>query len=232
MLEIGSESPLNTSPITIQAHSRLLDLIFTFIHPGLPNPTISDIGTLAELFRVANQYEMTGVLDSLRLCFFITPNVVEDGDTASLIVQQPLASLAVAVSFDCEDVARIALREVLKADLNSQLGVARRFELPLTLVQRIYILRQERVNWFRDMVLEIVAQATIESPQDRTRLAVTFEWQGKTLDAIQTNPTLTTWMAQCSVALERGVMTFNYWKSMKDDWEAGIADLDTRLPDL
>jgi hypothetical protein len=104
MLEIGSSSSTNDNPVRMQADSDILGMTLIFIHPGMPNPAVKDVKTLAQLLRISKQYEMEGMLDALRLCL-LAPS--ETGE--SLIIKEPFAILALASAFEYRDIEAMAL---------------------------------------------------------------------------------------------------------------------------
>ncbi|CAG8761637.1 11007_t:CDS:1, partial [Acaulospora colombiana] len=104
-------------------------------------------------------YDMKGVRDVLKSTFLIP--TAKDGDHSSLVQREALHSFIVAVTFDCLDEARFALREVIKCDWWSELERLKAFSIPLPLLHIVMVARAERKATLRLMADEIVRMPVV-----------------------------------------------------------------------
>jgi hypothetical protein len=232
-IEAEATAGSNTA-IQVQTTSDALELLLTFIHPGVPNPIIHDLPTLTELVRIAKQYEMEFVISSLRACFLNNRPGKRSTEEQPLVKAEPLASLAVAYSFELHDVARAALRELVKQDLGAQLRAARGHDIPLSLVEVIFKLREDRVRWYRDKLLwlcDIVANQIYSSSMRQNREDF-IAWKAESLEAISAGPNLETLKARHALAIHlRLTHVTNTWSQMCS-WEIEALKMESTLPDL
>jgi BTB/POZ domain len=170
MFKAGTESAEDADPIRMQATGKELETVLKFAHPGHKNPIVNDATTLADLLRVAKQYEMEVVLDNLRE-WFVKPRYENGVSTEPIAIREPLTSFVVAASFEFENEVRFALREVVKSDLEKELDKARKYDIPLSLMHLLYKLRAARVVWHTGKVMEL-SEALITSRQSLNRRQV------------------------------------------------------------
>lgn len=226
MLEIGSSSSTNDTPVTMQADSRILKMTLTFIHPGMANPAVEDVKTLAQLLRISKQYEMEGMLDALRLCFLTSS--ITTGE--SLIIREPLAVLALASAFEYKDIETMALEEVIKGNMAADIGASKDFEIPLAVFQRVLKAREDRVRIYMEKVLAInnVATSTCVNAPDYSKVRLVKEredWLKSATHVIFKQPNLGTLMELASQAVKKGLITGDKMWRMRMEWEMNPAAL-------
>jgi len=118
-----------------------------YVHPDHTSPDVCNVVELAELLRIADQYQMATITDHLRRC--LTSVSLRRGVYSEPItVRQPLAAFAVAISFGFLEEARYALREVITCDIRQELGEAGEYKISLYYMQYILELRARRAEWF------------------------------------------------------------------------------------
>lgn len=221
MLEIGSSSSKIDNPVIMQADSRILNMTLTFIHPGMANPAVEDVNTLAQLLRISKQYEMEGMLDVLRLCFLTSSTMGE-----SLIVREPLAVLALASAFEYKDIETMVLREVIKGNVAADIGTTKDFEIPLEVFQRVLKAREDQVRTYMAKVLAINSVVTSKyiDPLNPANIKARLlkereEWMESATDAIIRQPNVGTLKELASQAVTKGLITGdNMWRMMMG-WE-------------
>jgi BTB/POZ domain len=201
MFEAGTPSTEDVAPIRMQADAQHLEMILKLTHPGHISPIISDITTLAELLRIAKQYEMESVKDQLRVWFM--KERIEDGMVLqSIIAASPLAAFVVATSFECVDEARYALKEVIKCDLCQDLGACKNYEIPLYLMQYILKLRAGRATWLKTRLKQFsklarnhcmfAANHGHSSATKEEAVDLCLTWEQNASEALEAVPSFTT----------------------------------------
>lgn len=163
MSEVGSASNANGAPVLVQANANILDLILRFIHPGLVNPVVTNVTTLGSLFKVAKQYEMDGMRGILQHCFL---NPVH-GSTRPLFKTEPLTSLAIAIAFECREVERLALIEVIKGEVEETTESSEGFDIPVRVLQRIQALKENRVDRYLEKIIGIGLNIAVTAESTR-----------------------------------------------------------------
>jgi hypothetical protein len=250
MFEAGTPSAADETPIAIQADAKHLEMILQFAHPALVSPKVDDVATLAQLLRIAKQYEMDGVLGQIRE-WFTKASVTDAGVIYPISMRDPLAAFVLAFSFDCLDEARYALREVIKCDLSQELGPAKNFEIPLYLLQQIEELRTERTAWYM-MKVTTLSQAVILScmnfnPNSSLSKSSAYSqapdcarWQGSAMKALQRAPSFSTLKGLIynsathtltEEMFKRSDVSSTVWQLMTR-WEVEATELESKLPEL
>lgn len=232
MFEVGKPEE-NNAPIKTQAESAILELLFTFLHPGMPNPIIKDLATLVEIIKVATQYEMELVLSNLQACFFDQKVPKSQGSRQSIIKAEPLASLAVAYEFSLSDIIVAALREVLKGDLGAQLLAAEQYELPLSVLGKVYKLREERVDWYSSKVLYLCSLADSNVYGIGGQIRDHYKkWREDALKAIRIRPNINTLKGLHSKAAKEGFFNVTQTWSQISVWEAEALQMEESFSEL
>jgi hypothetical protein len=217
MLEIGSSSSTTNTPVMIQADSDILKMTLTFIHPGMANPVIKDVKTLAQLLRISKQYEMDGMLEALRLCL-LTPS---EATGESLIIREPFAALALASAFEFKDIETMALQEVIKGNMAADIGASMDFEIPLAVSQQVIEAREARVCRYMGNILAINNMATHTIVQAPKYSGIELErkrqtWMDSATEAIIRDPTQNRLKELASQAVTMELVTGDtMWKMME-----------------
>jgi hypothetical protein len=73
VLEIGSSSSTNDTPVMTQTDSRILGMIFT---PSRTRRWILSLVILIKLLRIPEKYEVKEMLDALQFCFLIASRLL------------------------------------------------------------------------------------------------------------------------------------------------------------
>jgi len=93
-------------PLLLEETATILDLGFRFLYP-IPNPPITSFDSLKELLRLADKYNLEGVMHTLRSILISRP----------FLEQSPLRSYAIACLYNFEEERKLASRYCLKMDV-------------------------------------------------------------------------------------------------------------------
>ncbi|KAF8528784.1 hypothetical protein BU17DRAFT_37958 [Hysterangium stoloniferum] len=93
-------------PLLLEETANILDLGFQFLYP-IPDPAITSFDTLKELLRLADKYNLEGVMHTLR-SILISPIFLE---------RSSLRSYAIACLYNFEAERKLASRHCLKTDV-------------------------------------------------------------------------------------------------------------------
>ncbi|KAG8758116.1 hypothetical protein FRC14_000740 [Serendipita sp. 396] len=155
MFQIGPPEVDNSSkderPLNIDANAETLDLLLRSVYPNRENPEFNDLQTLASVLRVAKRYEMDAISQQLGRTM-LANRIVNDKILPPFYISSPIPTLAIAYAFDCNLVARCALRECLTGEISTHFAQGKDFDLPVELINHILKLRKERSDWFRARV--------------------------------------------------------------------------------
>lgn len=252
MFRVGAPSDNDTIPLAMQADAKHLEMILKLTHPSHVAVDVNEVSTLAELLRIAKQYEMDAVIRQLRGSFLRTR--IENGVLMEPItVREPLAAFVVAISFDFIDEARFALGKVIECDLSQELGKAKRFEIPLYLMQYILDLRASRTEWLKEKVTKLTklvitpcrktitdsTSSELAREDALAQLTDCMQWKQQASQALQAQPTFLT--LNCLVfdknsgaiadGMFRGTDLSVVWELMAS-WEAKVDKDSAHLPNL
>ncbi|KAG8816186.1 hypothetical protein FRC19_000518 [Serendipita sp. 401] len=154
VLELGEESSSGAAEIQLTESSVTLDQLLRFFDP-LKDPAPIDTRTMGPLLESARKYQMEGVFkyweDQM-----VYRNVVKE----IILVSSPLACFALASHFGRHEIARAALRELLRAP-------SRELQEPIStmvggeVMYRLLQLRQARLHKMRDRIAQV--QRSIQS---------------------------------------------------------------------
>ncbi|KAG8811616.1 hypothetical protein FRC17_002377 [Serendipita sp. 399] len=156
MFQIGSPEGAQVSskdekPLNIDASEQTLDLLLRCVYPNRESPEFNDLQTLSSVLRAAKRYEMDAIVQELGKTM-LRQRVINEEILPPFYTQSPIPTLAIAHAFDCNLVARCALRECLTGDLSAHFAQAKDFDLPVELFNHILRLRKERAEWFKTRV--------------------------------------------------------------------------------